>query len=520
MRIIKLLYYCLFLIFFAFPCFIMAQDCIPLGITKFADDCSAITCCEEGICVPVENTALFGDPTVKCFAKPGEGQECSDTVPCPYNSKSTCTYFKVEDDASSIIRSKCISQTDQAILNQGNLCNSNDECLQGTFCVKNDTTLTEVTTENKTGTCWNQTKIDTYAPSPQKKTHSDTIDDQEQLKQFEQSKPALSIPIPTITQFSDISAEGEEGARYLDIPWIYEYITGVYKYGLTMAIALAILMIMIGGGIRIISGATPQNVKTSNSFIFGPLMGLVILFSSYLLLTIINPEILTRKSINLPLVEPEFLEISFQEIDPPIVDISGIPKTGPLNVRDFKQYDKKWAYLPFDGKECQPSASEVDKYKGAQKGSTIPYRSIASSGCSATTFASIMSFYNKPFDPSTMAKYFVEHNARKCGSNGVSPGEALKSLESEYNMEFYRTSDIEKAINELKDGHPVGFNCKKCNVIGSDETTKYYAGHFFTLSGFIDDEHVAIADPGWNKSSKMKINELANGKSFWIIKPK
>lgn len=90
--------------------------------------------------------------------------------------------------------------------------------------------------------------------------------------------PNLEIKIPTVTFTRALNTEGK-----LTVNWLGEYITGVYKYLLGIAVTVAIVMIMIGG-LQYVLAAGGGDVKKAKKRMTDAVTGLILLFSVYLIL--------------------------------------------------------------------------------------------------------------------------------------------------------------------------------------------------------------------------------------------
>lgn len=77
------------------------------------------------------------------------------------------------------------------------------------------------------------------------------------------------------------------------------YIDTFYNYGLSIAGLLAAVMLMAGGTLWLVSGGDSGKVGQAKDIISGSLIGLIILFSAYLILNTINPELLKMKPISM-----------------------------------------------------------------------------------------------------------------------------------------------------------------------------------------------------------------------------
>ena len=76
-----------------------------------------------------------------------------------------------------------------------------------------------------------------------------------------------------------------------EVPAYFSY---VYNGALTLAVALAIIMIVIGGIEYTTSWASPSAKGAAKTKIWSAIGGLVLALLSYLLLTTINPDLLKR----------------------------------------------------------------------------------------------------------------------------------------------------------------------------------------------------------------------------------
>lgn len=70
-----------------------------------------------------------------------------------------------------------------------------------------------------------------------------------------------------------------------------EYLTMIYQLSVGLGVALAAVMIVVGGIQWIASQDNPGKVKEAQGRITGAVIGLVILLGSYLILHFINPDL-------------------------------------------------------------------------------------------------------------------------------------------------------------------------------------------------------------------------------------
>src|SRR5688572_7454059 len=107
-------------------------------------------------------------------------------------------------------------------------------------------------------------------------------------------KPRLSINIPGVS-FSDItvqSTNAEAGiSGYIDIPWIAQYMKGVYSYAVGIAGLLAGVMFVIGGFYILTAGGDGSRVQKGKQRITDAIIGLLLVFGAYIVLNVVNPEL-------------------------------------------------------------------------------------------------------------------------------------------------------------------------------------------------------------------------------------
>lgn len=117
----------------------------------------------------------------------------------------------------------------------------------------------------------------------------------------------------TLSQEKDAS-----GNQYYEIPWIAEAISSLYKFGVSAAAILAVVMIIVGGFIWLTSAGNQTQITEAKGYIFGAAIGLLIALGSYVLLYTINPELVRLKPIKIPYVEHEdLLTITSEENQQP-----------------------------------------------------------------------------------------------------------------------------------------------------------------------------------------------------------
>jgi hypothetical protein len=112
--------------------------------------------------------------------------------------------------------------------------------------------------------------------------------------------PPIQIPIPTVSITKDsVKCEGD----YCEIPWIGQYVAGIYKYAIGVVGIVAAIMLMVGGVRWLTAGGNASAVTDAQSYITGSLTGLVLALLSYTILYTINPALVSFKPIRVKMVE-------------------------------------------------------------------------------------------------------------------------------------------------------------------------------------------------------------------------
>lgn len=115
-------------------------------------------------------------------------------------------------------------------------------------------------------------------------------------------QPRLSIPIPDL-HFSDADnvevGTDESGNKVYAIPYIGQYISGIFSYGLGALAIVAVLAIIIAGAIWSMAGGNTSQIDLAKDIIFRSLIGLLIAMGSYTILYIIDPSLTEFKALNI-----------------------------------------------------------------------------------------------------------------------------------------------------------------------------------------------------------------------------
>lgn len=109
--------------------------------------------------------------------------------------------------------------------------------------------------------------------------------------------PQVDIPGTTLTAQSPYPVQSET--------FLGQVIVGLYRYGVWLTITAAIFACMVGGLLWMMAGGNASRVDTAKRMIFSSLFGMVLAFTSYLILQGINPRLLELK---LPEIRPPSVE--------------------------------------------------------------------------------------------------------------------------------------------------------------------------------------------------------------------
>jgi hypothetical protein len=118
--------------------------------------------------------------------------------------------------------------------------------------------------------------------------------------------PILQVSIPGFGKFSNVTCDDPE--QPCQFPWIAEYIEAIYNYGLGIIGILSVIVMMIGGVIRLTAAGNNQQVSRGNSYIKNAILGLVFTFCSYSILYLVNPNLTIFKPIGISYIDPILLE--------------------------------------------------------------------------------------------------------------------------------------------------------------------------------------------------------------------
>lgn len=110
--------------------------------------------------------------------------------------------------------------------------------------------------------------------------------------------PQLTIPGSNFEAKKEMKVSSEftkDGVVYEQTTLFSEYVGSFYRYGITIVGLLATVMLMAGGIVWLTSTGNQSKIAKAKEMIFGSLIGMGILYSSYLILSTINPDLVKLK---------------------------------------------------------------------------------------------------------------------------------------------------------------------------------------------------------------------------------
>lgn len=144
-----------------------------------------------------------------------------------------------------------------------------------------------------------------------------------------------------------------------DTSYIGKYIKAIYNYGLGIAGIAAAITLMLGGYLWVLSNGNAAGITNAKEVMTGGIVGLLIIFCSWIILNTISPDLMEFKITNVGQLEPIKLTTFCTEDNGPI---SVSTKDGQYFYGDTEQVFNE------PGVECQPPAvcSRVANYANWQ----------------------------------------------------------------------------------------------------------------------------------------------------------
>ena len=90
-----------------------------------------------------------------------------------------------------------------------------------------------------------------------------------------------------------------------------EYISLAYRYVLSIGSILAVVVIIASGIIYLTAGGNPSRIGQAKEYIGGAVVGVILLFTSYLILNTLNPDLVRLKMPNISMIRPADMPATF-----------------------------------------------------------------------------------------------------------------------------------------------------------------------------------------------------------------
>ncbi len=359
------------------------------------------------------------------------------------------------------------------------------------------------------------------------------------------SIPQLSVPIPGVT----ITAPTQNDDGTISVPYLAQYISGVYGYLLGISTIVAIIMVVYGGFLYLLA-STGIQVASGKTIIQDALIGLVVLYGSYFILWNVNPDLVNLRPIVLRTIQSVALLEAAGEGAAADVTGDGAPGNSTSCSMHFNQFTGRWASLAYGnnaslivgGTQTFPTcANSTEANDSTQCQSTF-----AQSACGVTSMASLLGFYNleiaipsrvpapgaamHPIDPIDTGIYSILNGGRD-RKNGPG-GSVFWNSFNQYFPQFQQQSVSNAvAIQKAREGKPVVIACDNINLYADEAATQpvagrtgntnlYPHGHFMVLKGVVNDQILRVHDVGNPRSRTMRVADFNAHCSGRLITPK
>lgn len=308
---------------------------------------------------------------------------------------------------------------------------------------------------------------------------------------FQPIEANLEIPIP----FVDLSAPVRDG-EHITVPFLAQYISGVYRFLISIVGVVAGVFLLIGGFQYATAGGDKTRVESGKKRITNAMMGLILAFGSYIILYTINPKLLEFEDLELLAVNTrdfggEHSGSDWDGVVPAGVIEPGIP-TG--NVPLIKQGDfsskPEWVYL------------------NSNRPPVCDQSTISSSGCGIVSAAMVTAFYQKSGKEGattlvkTLKELSTQNGHRTCNSSCSTCSGTKSSFFTDQNIwtslglkgthiasgkSGGQLKNKEKVITALREGKPVVVHVKK-GIFTEN-------GHFILVTGINSKGNLTVNDP-------------------------
>ncbi|MEK7452506.1 MAG: hypothetical protein AAB664_04145, partial [Patescibacteria group bacterium] len=228
--------------------------------------------------------------------------------------------------------------------------------------------------------------------------------------------PILNVDIPGLKFTSTVSGPCpyDAGQTCIKSNFLADYLTGVYQFLIGASIAIAIVMVMIGG-LQYVFSAGGADAGKAKTRISNATIGLTLLLSVYLILYTVNPKLTILDTVSLQNIPPEGLgnnEVtSLEDANASYPSVSVTAGQLP----QFKQCGGQWKNFPYKGPNnkvvlCGPNKKHSSEFED----------NICESGCGPTSVAVVLGYYGLQVSPPIFADFAASIGAHQSCSSGTS----------------------------------------------------------------------------------------------------
>jgi len=199
-----------------------------------------------------------------------------------------------------------------------------------------------------------------------------------EMKDSPAPKELITIPIPNV-QFSNILVKEENiggGAdatkKTINVPWLAQYITGAYKYAVSIAGVLAAVMMMIGGMQYLTAGGDASKVAKGKEKISDAVLGLFLVLGTYMILNTINPALVSLTGTQIETVKQVTFDATEKSDLSDAATSTASAASGGTTVCSSKEGCKTWCETNTDRAKWPKSTSMTADYNSLTRVPNTP----------------------------------------------------------------------------------------------------------------------------------------------------
>lgn len=331
-------------------------------VAAVGESCSSFQdCAANNMCV---STSTFGGK--KCYPKIGGG--------C--NANTDCAQIEPQLQISG-----AFCDSTKPVSPYSGTCQTNQKQYECTWRVEVTLLNPELGTSQVTGGCQTSIEISSDRAKCNPNVSPDTSSNERSLcccpgataaptTKAKFQIPIMSIPIDTVELTDAYCTNQADHSGTCEIPWIAQYIQGVYKYGLGVGGILAAIVLMAGGLLWLVSAGDASKISQAKDLILGSVTGLIILMGTYLILDQINPGLNNLKSISLNILTTTSFsdaEVSTpdDQAENPYQEGCNAARNGDLSICRGYGEQEPGKMLNIAGTNLKAKSEVVEKYNAA-----------------------------------------------------------------------------------------------------------------------------------------------------------